>query len=320
LRVVVGVDGGVTATKVLVAGLDGHLLTSRRGPGVNPHRGLEATALSLLETLQEAVASVKGRLEGVCLGVTGTESEEVRSGLEKALAHLLPRVGLKVVHDSVIAAVGALGGQDGVVIYAGTGSFVAGVKGPRFLRVGGYGFLMSDEGSGYRLGEGALRAVTRAYDGWGTSTKLMDEVLRHFGAERLEDLPPKLYEPFDTMQVAALAPIVLRVAEEGDPVARQLVEAAVNDLARMAVRVARRLRLAPPIRVALVGGVFDSPYYRGLVANRVTGLLKGARPVSGVLPPVGGALLLALRELGVSPRAEQLRQLVGELRSRGPGP
>jgi hypothetical protein len=94
---------------------------------------------------------------------------------------MLPQAQVLVHHDSITALAGASVGQPGVIVIAGTGAVAYGqLADGRSFRSGGWGYLMGDEGSGYDLGIGALRAITQASDGRGTSTCLIEMIPQYF--------------------------------------------------------------------------------------------------------------------------------------------
>jgi len=152
----------------------------------------------------------------------------------------------------------------------------------RDLRVGGYGFPISDEGSGADLGLDAVRLALRAFDGRHDTSALMHAVMGRF-----DDAPSEAVTWMDgatATDYAAFAPLVLRHADQGDPVGRRIVQAAaahIDGLVRALIE-----RGAP--RVALIGGLSSS-----MEAWLAPDVRRRLSPALG--DAVAGALFLAGR-------------------------
>jgi N-acetylglucosamine kinase-like BadF-type ATPase len=176
-------------------------------------------------------------------------------------------------------------------------AFARGCDG-RTARSGGWGPLMGDEGSGYAVAVAGLRAVAHAADGRGPATVLTDRFLAAHGLSRAEELITVVYRDRDRAAVAALAPLVLTAAEEGDPVSDGIVRAAAAELAAATASAARQLGFGATFPVALAGGLLVSSAGfrdRFLAALADRGLT--AAPVAAVSDPAEGAVRLALARL-----------------------
>jgi glucosamine kinase len=188
----------------------------------------------------------------------------------------------------------AFGGGPGVLLVVGTGSIAWG-RDPvgREIRVGGWGEVLGDEGSGYWLGLQGLRAVARAADGRSASTALSRVVLERLGLPEPQALIPWTANA-SKGEIAALAPLVLDAAEAGDREAAEvLAEGLMALLRHLEVVRSRWPESKDLIPMALVGGlaVEGSPLRRRLVplVTRV-----GGRLLARAVVPVRGAARLAL--------------------------
>ncbi|MGH6690823.1 MAG: BadF/BadG/BcrA/BcrD ATPase family protein [Gammaproteobacteria bacterium] len=198
-----------------------------------------------------------------------------RRALASRLAPLASRV--EVLSDAQAALLGALGAErPGLLVLAGTGSIVIG-RDPRgrWARAGGLGPLLGDEGSAFWIGREWLRATPRGED--------------FLPIRRLVTRPDAV------PRIAALAPSVLRRARRGDRRARLIVREAQAHLARLAVDVARRLRLPPPVAVSWAGGVMDDPGFRDGVKRAVARNALSTRWIPPAAEPVAAAVALAQR-------------------------
>lgn len=218
------------------------------------------------------------------------------------LAELLPGK-VCVVGDMEIALQAAFGAGPGVITIAGTGSISFGRDAEgRTLRIGGWGFAISDEGSGQWIGRSAVSRSLRARDD-GESTMLLDRILSAWNLNAFEDLIP-LANASPPPDFSALFPTVLTVADAGDPLARRVLSDAGEELARLATTVIRRLfpRPEPTVPLAMTGGVFrQSALVRQVFYNRVCTDFPHAAVNPTVIEPVRGALALARLAVGQPP-------------------
>ncbi|WP_396222396.1 BadF/BadG/BcrA/BcrD ATPase family protein [Gemmatimonas sp.] len=303
---VVGVDGGGSHTRVLLADAAGTLLARVEGPGSALRPGAEGAAADIIKALiQDALAKVE-RPEtrpAVCVvGVAGAGQERAAQALWSALAKHRVADDVSVQADAVIAMDDAFGDSAGVLLVAGTGS-VAYSKAPdgRLERCGGWGPNVGDEGSAHWLGRRALSVVTAAQDGREPETALTGAVLTALELETLDDLIPWAATATPAT-LALLAPVVAQVAGTGDLRANALISFCVEELALHVRTLARRCftdeRAAVP--VALAGGLLS----RGsLVRKRLEQRLKSAVPGATVrsddVDAARGAVRRARRLLGV---------------------
>jgi N-acetylglucosamine kinase-like BadF-type ATPase len=299
-RYVLGVDGGGSRTRAAITDDTGRLLGSgEAGPSnfddVGVARARENIAAAVAAA--RAAAGVGAPFAAAFLGLAGVVSERDREtvrGMARDLG-LAPPEALGVDHDCRIALAGGLAGRPGVVLIVGTGSSCYGRdQGGRAWRSGGWGSLISDEGSSYWLSREALRAAVRALDGRGPDTVLAERLLAALGVREADDLMHRLYLPgLERAELAALAPIVVRAAHAGDRVARDLVRRGAGELAECVQAVAAQLGFGHGFELVVVGGLAQA---EGALTRTLTSLLaRRGVPCTLVppeLPPVLGACLL----------------------------
>jgi N-acetylglucosamine kinase-like BadF-type ATPase len=293
LRCVVGIDAGATKTVGLLADERGRILAQARGAGANLQVQGEAQVEGVFRAILEELSRV-GRAQALCVGIAGVD----RPPDEAAVREILTRLGHprgRIVNDAVIALVAGSPHRTGVVVLSGTGSIAYGID-PQgtIARAGGFGSLLGDEGSGYWLGNQAIRAVVRASDGRAIATRLTGMVLEALGIATVEELVPLIYEQhLPRSAVAALASRVERARALGDGVAAELILRAAQELALAAQAVSRKLRFDEQYPVVLAGGVFQACSSLGrLVIDRLA--LPQARPVILDREPATGAVALAV--------------------------
>jgi glucosamine kinase len=205
-----------------------------------------------------------------------------KGALEQLVLRPHPFRSVIYAHDATIACIGAHGDRDGGIVIIGTGSVGFAIVGGREVRVGGYGFPISDEGSGADLGLHAIRLALRAYDERAVGTPLTHDVMMRFHNDPFEAVA--WMDRATATDYATFAPLVMRHADAGDPVARRIV----RDAAEQIDELVRRLSDCGASRVALLGGLATSmqPWLAPDVQRRLV-------PVEG--DAVDGALHLARR-------------------------
>jgi glucosamine kinase len=297
MRYLIGADVGGTKTAVGVS--DGETVLARAegsGAAVRPGRAL-ASATVIADVVRQALAGVD-RLKGDVLyvGAAGAGREPEREELQKALRTENLATTVVVSTDIEIALAAAFDEGPGIVVSAGTGSVAVGRdRSNQRKRIGGYGWQMGDEGSGYAIGRAALGAVSRAADGRSPRTALSERVLAATRSDGFDALV-RWAAGASPAEVAALAPHVLDVAAHGDILAQGIADYAARELTQLVLCLLPTLDVEPPVGVAVTGGLLatDGPLRRSVLTR-----LKEEPtllPVDGAVDAVLGALRLAARE------------------------
>ena len=320
---VLAVDGGNSKVDLALVSRRGELLSLVTGPTIS-HQQVsmeEATArLAELNSRAAREANVATRSGVGVFCVAGADFPADVRALTSAFegAGVAERV---TVHNDALAALraGAASGW-GVVVVCGAGVNAAGV-GPdgRVARLAGIGDLSGDWGGGEGIGREALAAAVRARDRRGPPTDLARLVPERLGARRPIDVARRIYEgSMSDRRLEELAPLVFEVAGSGDAVARGIVDRLADELAAMAVAIARQLRITRrEVDVVLTGGVFratDEAFYRRIESG-VHRAVPGARIARLRDRPVLGSALLGLDALGVPRVGAAERRLRRELQA-----
>ncbi len=313
-RWLLGIDAGGTRTRSLLLDLEsGRTLCGEAGAANWTSLGSAACVASVRAALAHAGADGLP-IAAVAAGFAGyyppRHADEARQALGAAFG---PETVLDVVPDVVVAWAGALAGEPGIVVIAGTGSIAYGrdVEGNE-ARAGGWGPLLGDPGSGYDVGRQALVVVAEEIDG-GRKTALTGELMAAYptlGDSPREWLRGVLAAGWKPSDVAALAPAVAQAAEH-DSRARAIVVRAALSLAEMCWLVETRLQGVD--RVVGAGGLWTAGTL--LVKPFQEWLAECSSQLRWTLPrhaPLEGALLLAAEAAG----GAKLRREVNERLSR----
>jgi N-acetylglucosamine kinase-like BadF-type ATPase len=296
------IDAGGTKTRCLLADEDRILARATTG-SVKLMRVGETEASARLRSMLGEVSTASGidlkNVTQTCVGLAGFSIDAVRGWAERAIGEIVGG-NLTLVGDEEIAFDGAFRGGPGILIIAGTGSNVLGraVDGAMYS-VGGWGPAIGDEGSGFWIGQEALRAGFWAHDR-GIATTLLTEIGEFWGAKNLGEII-EMANARPGPDFPALAPVVVHCADAGDELATAVLERAGVELAEQAALVALKMSESGDQRnvdAAYTGSVLE---HISLVRSAMVAALKVSSPdvkvVEGAVDSLEGALWRA-REAG----------------------
>jgi len=248
-----GVDGGGTRCRARLCRFSGAVLGEGEAGAANMRFGLEEGFAAADDAVAQCFASAglarKDRGVAACFALAGASDPATLAALESR------RHGFRLAvftTDAHAACVGAHRGADGGIVIVGTGSIGEAVVKGRHYRVGGWGFPLSDEGSGAWLGSELVRCVLWAHDGRIAWTPLLKQVFGEFSSDPHAIV--RWMGPAKPKDFAAFAPFAVAHALTGDPAGRELMRLAADHIATLAHRL---IALGAP-RVALSGGLAAS--------------------------------------------------------------
>lgn len=306
MTVVLGVDGGGSKTHAAICDDQGTLLgAGTAGPSNWETVGLRGACDSVGDAVDRALSGSdarRGDLDAAVFGLAGVDWPSDVARLESAFQPLALRSDPTIINDSFIALRAGVTAPWGVVVIAGTGTVVAGRnRAGKTFRTLGLGRVLGDEGSASDVSEAALRAVARAYVGRGPATTLSEGLCRLKGTATVAQLLEEFSRGGEPE--ANAAPLVLEHAARGDQVAVEIVEWAGRELGEAARAVATHLEMgSEPFELVLSGGLFHGVSER--LERRIAKEVPSALPTRLEVPPVAGALLTALEQLGGRPTSE----------------
>jgi len=292
------IDAGGTKTECAVAD-QSNILGRASGPSIKITRIARSDAYaSLRHVVGEALSQAQigaQQIQRTCAGVSGASIPEVRDWAAESLErHVSGEV--IITTDSLIALESAFHGDPGVLVISGTGSSVLGRNQMGLTaRAGGWGPLISDEGSAHWIGRAAVAMAMRESDRGGASA-LLSCILRHWNLRSSSELVA-LCNTLPPPRFADLSPRVVECAAGGDPLSIELLTVAGGELAELVGMVVHRLwgdEGFTRVSVACAGGVL---HHSGIVHGALAQKLKQKFPQTEVLPgtvdPVLGALWIA---------------------------
>ncbi len=318
---ILGLDCGGTSSQALLTTVDGRVLGhGQGGPANYTVDGLDGVVSSVLEGTsqclkQAGLESSTLHEQGVvlALGVSGagreTEVAEIKKGFEDlGFKHVVVR------HDAHISLLGALGGADGVVVISGTGSIAYGLRNEQSSRVGGWGFLLGDEGGSFWIALRALQQVMWGHDGRkNVDEDLFEAACDYFKISKADQLVPIVYRtPLNRGFIGGFSRKVTSLADHGHNLSRTILAQAGRELGHLATAALTELRLLNSSgKVAACGGVFAAGDW--ILSPMQERILQSAPNQKLTLPefmPEVGAVLLGAKQISLDMESilTQLRQ------------
>ena len=275
---VIAVDGGGTRCRVAFATSDDTCVVEVGAANISTDFDAALAEITLgLKKLCDKTGLGKDQVRGLpaYLGIAGTTGP----ALAGKLASALPLDHAHVEDDRPAALIGALGSRDGAIAHCGTGSFLAASINGTMRLAGGWGPVLGDEASAQWVGRKTLAATLNALDHLAPQTRLVDEMLEHFGSSEAIVAFAAIASP---AEFGLLAQRTTKSATEGDTIANSILSQAADHIARALPK----LGWTPGAALCLTGGI-GPVYGRYLPANLRSSLVEPAGT------PLDGAITLA---------------------------
>ena len=314
-----GVDGGGSKTRFLLIDGSGRILAAHEeGSAYYLEIGMPALVAMLSRGIAAVLARGGLRAQELTFAFLGLpaygEDRLLLPELDAAPAVALPSGRYRCGNDMICGWAGALAGENGINVVAGTGSIAYGEYAGRSARAGGWGELFSDEGSAYWIAREGLRLFSRMSDGRTPRGPLHALMRRHFGLSEDLELCAAINgkDAAQRSRFAQLAKLVAQAAMDGDAEGRALCTRAATELADIVHAVRLNLGVPPPVElsVSCSGGLFElrelllAPFDAALARQQ-----SRYRRVPARLSPEAGAALYAAKLGGASLDARAIATL-----------
>ncbi len=274
-RLFLGIDGGGTTTRARLTDAAGRILGEGFAGSSNLNMGAAPAHASILAATRGALQDAglpDSRISDIWVGF-GLAGANVPERAAAFLAIPMPFTQMALASDAVTACLGAHDGEDGAILILGTGSQGLALINGEMHTVGGWGFELSDDGSGAILGRSAIRAAIRSLDGLAPASNLTRAVMARFpGGAAEAAVWGKSATPAD---YGAFAPLVVEHFASGDPIAVELMRRSSNRVDRLL----KRLADLGAQRISLMGGL--AQVHAPLIAHDLQHL---------IVPPKGDAM------------------------------
>ncbi|WP_170840697.1 N-acetylglucosamine kinase [Oceanobacillus limi] len=299
---VIGIDGGGTKTIGVLADENGTVVAKSIVGPTNPNsvsnyhlKGEFGKLFMEFERYSEF-----SHVQHLYAGMSGVDHPENNKLIKGIISSYLPKqVKVTIDHDAITALYSGTLGEPGIVQISGTGSITFGMNqhGER-QRVGGWGYLFSDYGSGYSIGRDALSEAFLAYDGLKDYTYLIDLLQKYYNVEALPETIKKLYQGTNPRtEIASLSRLVMDAYDHGDKVAEEIIWRNGVELGRAISALGGKLFQNVSVPVVLTGGVFNRmELFEKPILHVVDRCQQEVRLIKPRIEPIGGAIVAAWKE------------------------
>lgn len=303
---ILSVDGGGTKTEFCISDMEGHIKDSvivgcsnYKSVGVEAVRESFQAGFELLE--KKGIR--RGDLCYSVWGISGCDSEHDFSLIRAVLEGLGIDGETSYLCNDGILAFYAQAMEPGMVVIAGTGSIILGIGSDgEYKRASGWGYNISDIGSGYWIGAEALKHTLLYCDGCGGYSPFFDCIREYFKADSFERLPYVVTEVTDYYEIARLAELVTEEAGRGEEVTLGILRHGAEVIARLMGSIYRRMGFDSRMELNIVfsGGVLKSRIYQQLIKEELARQIPLEHVTFSIQKhaPVYGGIRLARRILG----------------------
>ena len=281
----IGIDGGGTKTKFDLFDSDKNSIASITMPTIHPAQASFKEAVSVLtdakEKLLEKINDSDYILKvGAGLGGYGINAD-YRKKLEDEFSAVFDE--FKLYSDAYAAMLGALAGEDGILMIAGTGSIALAKRGDETFRCGGFGYRYGDEGSAYSIGKALISMALKEADGRLDKSIISDLVADYFDNIGINMIATS---DFSRDKIAGLAADASKYVDISESV-RDIFFAAANEISLHIKAIGKNFESGKRIRLSYIGGVFKSEY----ILECIREMNQGIELVAPIYPPEKGSIL-----------------------------
>ncbi|MEY8530479.1 BadF/BadG/BcrA/BcrD ATPase family protein [Lactobacillus taiwanensis] len=245
---VIGIDSGGTHITATAYKNNLELITTTTGPGnifLNPSQTIE-NLTKVISNISKKLSSEK--CERILIGIAGLESaDNPQPYLDKIKDYFNSLTkNIIFISDAKLALVNGLEGKDGFLAIAGTGSIVYGKQQNKFLRAGGWGYLLDDIGSGYRISQEAVTTALEKMDR-GENSSLTSAILEYFKVDNLKNVVSKYYK-LNRTEIAAFS---LKIAQAANQKNSEAIEVLQHQASLLADEIIHLIKRYPQEEVSL---------------------------------------------------------------------
>jgi len=301
---VIGVDGGGSKTTVVLANLEGQILTRYQVGSSHPRNiGIKNAIKNLAQAIEKILSKIRGdkKILSTFLGLPAMEEEFKlkKSIVKKELLkqkNLSPIFAGKVIigSDQLSGFKSGADEEDGVMLNAGSGSVVHGWRGKKETRIDSWGYL-SEMGSAFWIGQRGLQKTCKDLDGRGEKTLITKLVFQKLKIKNKESLIEKIYSNNTQEIIRSISILVDKAGRKGDKVARDILSEAGRELALSANTAIKRLNFQnKKFPLVLIGSIFKSKIVLDTAKKEIKKIAPKVKIIRPRMEPVIGAVKLAI--------------------------
>ncbi|MDA0987285.1 MAG: hypothetical protein O3A55_06795 [Bacteroidetes bacterium] len=312
-KFVIGIDGGGTSTNAILSNFEGKIISKASTNATNFQIiGLKLTAEKIIQLIFKCLRNgkiKKPEIEKIVIGISGAGRKVDQLNLKNSVLREAQNKKLKInelviLPDALVTLESAFGGKSGIILIAGTGSIAFGKDNIRKIyRVGGWGRIIGDEGSGYFIGQLALNKISQVIDGRIKSNGIINLVAKKFRLTSQEKIIKKVYR--EQFNISKLAPQIILAAQKGEKISSHIIKTSINELVLMVETLVKKgdfrnfevVKEKNKIPIICYGGLIDgSNYFRKKLEKAILKSNRRFKIIKRKFLPVEGALNLVLKK------------------------
>lgn len=298
----VGVDAGGTKTTAALSDLDGKVVRTKTAGAANLSVLGKRNVAQLVKEIVRALLGNEEleRIRWATFAFAGAGRKEERRTAKEIITGL-GLAACSVMTDAELLYYAIHGDSQAILLEAGTGSvcLVRNQKG-ELQQIGGWGYLLGDQGSGYDIGRQAIREALKADETATRLSELTAELLSFYQIDHPKDLITRVHSVSNPQElVASCAKLVCEQALKGEPHAERIVDAAALALLQLTNLGVERLGTDPPYKMALAGGILAENAPVATAFKRQVNKMKlELQYVKSTMQPAAAAVLNSVKSSG----------------------
>ncbi len=292
-NILFGIDGGGSKTKLLVTDSDLNKLGESSGGATNFHKiGYQEAVLNIENLVEPFLQNYEDSTIILVIGTAGAGRKNDALQFEKYLKESLTEIEtIKVISDAEVTLKGAFENEEGAILIAGTGSILYFKIGDEVKRIGGYGRLLGDEGSGYSLGRKGLNIVSKMLDGRLEQSYLLELAKEKISINSPADLINKVNN--ENYDIASFAQVVISAALKSDKYSLVLIDEETDELL-LHLKTMLDENKIKSINLVLSGGLLSNGnFYKNVLIDKINSLYPQIKITVPKYSPEYGAVLIA---------------------------
>ena len=230
----------------------------------------------------------------ICAGVAGARLKSNKDEIRKHLSEELSFSNIIIESDTAVAFEDVFGSDDGLILICGTGSVLFGRLNGEFVRLGGWGKLLGDDGSSYFIGLNFLKSLVKQFDKNNDSFETEIHLNKLYSLNRDNIIDKVYHKKYD---VASLAPFVVEQARKGDSICREVVEKEIDGVYDLFETFKSKYGMNNNYKVAFTGTLIESDnYFSRLLKERLRKNFENHFIfLDTIVNPINGAYKIALK-------------------------
>lgn len=314
----IGIDGGGSKTSAVIGDNSGNILAYARKGSTNiqsiSFNVIKYHFKNLIYALLNETDTQITELNSIFISSAGGDRAVDKNKILLALDFIdQNNIDVFIDNDALAALASGSFGDSGMVLIAGTGSIAYNFSSDfkKISRVGGWGYIFGDEGSGFDIGRKAITSVLKQLDGRGKETVLSKCIERALDLNNLEEIVPYFYQNHQIRsEVAKLSNEVFKAAIFGDEVAYNIVSDALDCLTTLVGKIRESSQEKQRKPLIICGGLFNNEWFKEKFYTKLITTYDDLKIAFPQLSPVIGSYIIALKYSGISITSEIKKNLL----------